>query len=70
MFKYDLMQVVKFQALNFITKGIIIERKLRETTKKVEISYIVKGSSGCYDVSEISLDDVQRRELGEKVLGL
>lgn len=68
MFKYDLMQVVKFQVFDFVSKGIIIERKLRETTKKIETSYIVKASSGCYDVSEISLDDVQFKELGEKVL--
>lgn len=68
MFKYDLMQVVRFQAFDFVSKGIIIERKLRETTKKIETFYIVKASSGCYDVSEISLDDVQFKELGEKVL--
>lgn len=67
MFKYNLMQVVKFQAFDFVSKGIIIERKLKETTKKVEISYIVKASSGCYDVSETSLDDVQYKELGEKI---
>ena len=67
MFKYDLMQVVKFQAFDFVSQGFIIERKLRETTKKVEISYIVKSASGCYDVSEISLDSIQGKGLGDKI---
>jgi|TARA_A100001391_G_scaffold193895_1_gene169697 hypothetical protein len=70
MFKYNLNQEVKVQVFNLITKGVIIKRTMYETNLGCSFKYLVEFGKGYDDVVESweqDLDDVQCKELGEKI---